>query len=636
MPVGAPVLRTWITGCKHSICVRGGSATLYFSNGSREEKVGTPHESVLRVLLPFLKPQRAFMGLALLIGIVATLATLVQPLVLGLVLDAVTAQRAVMVPAILLISLFAAEALLSGFQGYLLARTGENMILGLRQTLIARLLRLRVAEHDRHRSGDLMSRVGADATLLGVALTFSLADAAGGVLTLLGAVVLMALIDPFLLVVALVCVSLAAALVICVSGTVRKIGEEAQASVGRLSAAMERALRAIRTIKISRAEGRETDRIQEEARSAYQAGVRSARLQAVVGPATSIALQGSFILVLGIGGARLASGAISLGDLVAFLLYLLYLAGPLAMLFASVTDLQRGLAAVGRIREVLTLPEEPAYPDSSQDGLSDGPSWQEDETLVRFDSVSFGYSPELAVLRDVSFEIPEFARTAIVGPSGAGKSTVFALLERFYEVDSGSIVFDGAEVRSLPMSELRGSIGYVEQESPVMAGSIRSNLTYVTPDATAEELEEVLDLVSLSSFVEELPYGLDTEVGDGGVLLSGGQRQRVAIARTLLARPRLLLLDEATSQLDANNELLLRKTISQVSKKCTVVLVAHRLSTVVDADQIVVLDGWGRVSSVGKHEGLLASDALYRELASSQLLGAKDGAVQTQTTQGTV
>lgn len=298
------------------------------------------------------------------------------------------------------------------------------------------------------------------------------------------------------------------------------------------------------------------------------------------------------------------------------------------MLFASVTELQRGLAAVGRIREVLTLPEEPDCPHSPPDKLSDDPSRQENAMLVRFDSVAFGYSPELAVLQDVSFEIPEFARTAIVGPSGAGKSTVFALLERFYEVDSGSILFDGTEVRSLPISELRGSIGYVEQESPVMAGSIRSNLTHANPSATVRELEEVLDLVSLSSFVEGLPCGLDTEVGDGGVLLSGGQRQRIAIARTLLAWPRLLLLDEATSQLDANNELLLRKTISQVSKKCTVVLIAHRLSTVVDADRIVVLDRCGRVSSVGTHEELLASDALYRELADSQLLGANNGAVR--------
>jgi ABC-type multidrug transport system fused ATPase/permease subunit len=207
-----------------------------------------------------------------------------------------------------------------------------------------------------------------------------------------------------------------------------------------------------------------------------------------------------------------------------------------------------------------------------------------------------------------------------VGPSGAGKSTVFALLERFYEADSGAVLLDGVDVRALPLDELRNIVGYVEQDSPVMAGSVRSNLLYANPGASEEELEEVLDLASLRPFVERLPRGLETEVGDGGVMLSGGERQRVAIARVLLLRPRLLLLDEVTSQLDAANELALQETLSRVSEERTVMVIAHRLSTVVDADRIVVLDE-GRVKGIGTHEELLASNQLYRKLAASQFAG---------------
>jgi ABC-type multidrug transport system fused ATPase/permease subunit len=454
--------------------------------------------------------------------------------------------------------------------------------------------------------------------LLRTALTSSITEALSGVLTLVGAVVLMALIDPVLLGVSLFCVLLATGSVLAVSSRVREASEEAQRSVGALGSALDRALRAIRTVKVSRAEGREERAINAQAESAYRAGVRSAKLQSIVEPASLIAVQGSFVLVLGIGGARLAAGAIELSDLVSFLLYLLYLVGPLVMVFTSFTDLQRGLAAVDRIKEVLGATTEP------EDGVSEPPSSRvgKGDTAVRLDSVRFGYAPGREVLRGVSFEVPALSRTALVGPSGSGKSTIFALLARFYEADSGTILVEGEDVRRIPLGELRAGIGYVEQESPVMAGSIRKNILYANPAATEEELREALDLTNLRPLVEALPRGLDTEVGDAGVLLSGGERQRVAIARTLLAKPRLLLLDEITSQLDTRNELALRDAIARVSERCTVIVVAHRLSTVVDADRIVVLDG-GKVSSIGTHEELLASDPLYRELAENQLVSAR-------------
>ena len=587
-----------------------------------KEDPGNATKASLQELLAFARPQRMVLAVALALSIGATVTALAQPLVTGSVINAVTDGRPFWNLVVLLVLLFFADALLSGLQGYLLGRSGEGIVFGLRRSLVGHLLRLPVGEHDRHRTGDLLSRVGTDTTLLRTALTDSITNLLGGILMFVGTVALMMFISPLLFLVALSCVLVATASVLAISSRVRAASKEAQQSVGKLGAALERALGAIRTVKISGAEEREEEHISTEARSAYEAGVRVAKLEAIVQPASMISLQASFVLILGIGTARLASGALSLGDLVTFLLLLFYLVGPLLMVFMSVTDLQKGLAAVARVKEILDSPPEPSRHTKPRSFLTE--TRQERIPVAHFRDVTFGYDPEYPVLKSVSFEVRENTRTALVGPSGAGKSTVFSLLERFYEVDSGVIYFDGTDVRQLPLYELRGSIGYVEQEAPVMAGSIRSNLLYAEPDATEEELEEVVDLANLRSFVERLPQGLDTEVGDSGVLLSGGERQRIAIARTLLTRPQLLLLDEVTSQLDTKNELALREAVAEISTRCTVMVIAHRLSTVVDAEQIIILND-GKVSNVGTHENLVDSDPLYRELATNQLIGPSTG-----------
>ncbi|MGH3089084.1 MAG: ABC transporter ATP-binding protein [Rubrobacteraceae bacterium] len=566
-------------------------------------------------LVEFARPRRNALFASLGLGLLASAAQLAQPLAVSYVISEVSSGGSLRWPVTFLISLFFADAVFSCLQSYLLGKTGEGIVFGLRQTLIGHLLRLPVPAHDRFRTGDLLSRVNTDTTLLRTALTSSLTNAVAGVLTFVGAIALMAFIDPLLLGVSLACVAVATVVVLSVSVKVREVSEEAQRSLGRLGSSLDRALGAIRTVKLSNAEDRETKAITGEAGAAYEAGVRAAKLQALVEPASAVAINGSFVLVLGIGGARLASGDISVADLVAFLLYLTYLVMPLIMVFMSINDFQQGLAAVSRINEVLAEEPEKDMLETPARGstISNAP-------VVRFDSVSFGYSPERSVLEDVSFEVPELSRVALVGPSGTGKSTIFSLIERFYEADSGTVSFLGQDVKEASLSELRGSIGYVEQDSPVMAGTIRSNLLYANPEAPEAEVEEVLDLTNLRSFVEGLPEGLETEVGDDGALLSGGERQRISIARTLLSKPKLLLLDEATSNLDAKNELALRETVSGLSERCAVMVIAHRLSTVVDADGILVLDD-GRISGSGSHESLLATNPLYRELAGSRLAG---------------
>jgi ABC-type multidrug transport system fused ATPase/permease subunit len=318
-------------------------------------------------------------------------------------------------------------------------------------------------------------------------------------------------------------------------------------------------------------------------------------------------------MVLGVGGARVAAGAITVGDLVAFILFLFFLVLPLGQALHAYTQLQTGLGALQRIEEILDVPAE-----TSAD-VTGTATAQPGAPAVVFDAVSFGYPTGERILHDVSFTVPYGTRTALVGPSGAGKSTLLALIERFYEVDGGAVRVAGVDVRDVPREVLRRRLGYVEQEAPVLAGTLRDNLLLTAPDASEDRLLAVLDEVNLSGLVTRTPDGLDVQVGEGGVLLSGGERQRLAIARTLLAGSSILLLDEPTSNLDARNEAALRHAIAAAADSRTLIIVAHRLSTVVDSDQIVVVEG-GRVVAVGPHEVLLETSPLYRELATHQLL----------------
>jgi ATP-binding cassette subfamily B protein len=482
-----------------------------------------------------------------------------------------------------------------------------------------RLLRLPVAEYDRRRTGDLMSRVGADTTLLRATVTSGVVEVAGSAVVAVGALVAMALVDVWLLLVTVGAVAVGLTVVVLSSRRIRKLSRQAQEEVGAMTAAVERALSAVRTIRASGATTREVATVGASAERAYRAGVSVARVEALVAPAASIAVQGAFLAVLGLGGYRVATGSIAVADLVAFILYLFLLVMPLGQAIGAWTQLQTGLGALARIQEVLVLePERDAVAEAG--GATTAPRRPAPGVpLLELDDVSFAYPDGTQVLRGVSLTVPAGSRVALVGPSGAGKSTVLALVEGFYPLTGGAIRWAGTDVRELPRAALRANLGYVEQEAPVLAGTVRENLLLAAPDAADDELWAVLADVGLTGVVQRSPRGLDVPVGDEGVLLSGGERQRLAIARSLLARPALLLLDEPTASLDARNENLLRETLAAAAADRALLVVAHRLSTVLDSDEIVVLDG-GRVVARGTHAELLESSPLYRELASAQLL----------------
>lgn len=566
----------------------------------------------LPALLPYLKEHRGTLAVVGGLSLVTAVAALVQPVLVRTVLDGISASRPIGGAVALLVALLLTGAALDGIRDYLLQRTAEGLVLTTRRRLARHLLRLPIAEYDTRRTGDLLSRVGADTTLLRAVVTSGLFEVVTGAVMVVGATIAMAVLDPLLLGVALGGLGVGMGVAITVSRRVRGLSEQAQARLGEMTSAVERAISAARTIRASGAEDREAETVGRGAREAYAAGMRVARLRALIGPASTAAIQGAFLLVLGVGGARVAAGALSVGSLVAFILFLFFLVMPLGQALNAYTQLQTGLGALQRIEEVLDLPAETAADRPDPAAAADGGE-------VVFENVTFGYPGGEPVLRDVSFTVPAGSRVALVGPSGAGKSTVLALIERFYEAGSGTIRVGGVDVRDLPRDALRRRLGYVEQEAPVLAGTLRDNLLLTAPQADDERLLAALAQVNLGALATRTPDGLDVQVGEGGVLLSGGERQRLAIARTLLADAPILLLDEPTSNLDARNEAALRQAIAAASFSRTLIVVAHRLSTVVDSDRIVVVEA-GRVVAVGAHEELLATSPLYHELATHQLL----------------
>jgi ABC-type multidrug transport system fused ATPase/permease subunit len=573
----------------------------------------------LRALSPYLREHRPTLLAVGVLSLIAAGASLAQPVLVRSVLDGITDRQPIAGAVAVLVGLLLTAAAIGGIRDYLLSRTGEGLVLTTRRRLAGHLLRLPIVEYDRRRTGDLLSRVGADTTLLRAVVTSGLFEIVTGVVMVAGALIAMAVLDPYLLAVAVAGLAVGLSVALTVSRRVRGFSEQAQARLGEMTSAVERAISAARTIRAGRAETREAASVDKSATAAYAAGMRLARLEAVVGPAADTAIQGAFLLVLGVGGARVASGAISVGSLVAFILFLFFLAMPLGQALHAYTQLQTGLGALQRIEEILAVPAETAH-DRLVGLKARIPEMSEEEvSAVVLDRVDFSYAGGGEVLRDVSFRVGRGDRVALVGPSGAGKSTVLALIERFYDVTGGSVCVDGVDVRDLPRDGLRARLGYVEQEAPVLAGTLRDNLLLARPDATEDQLRTALAEVNLDGLIQRSADGLDVQVGEGGVLLSGGERQRLAIARTLLANAPILLLDEPTSNLDARNEAALRTAIAAAAVRRTLIVVAHRLSTVVDSDVIVVLDQ-GRVVATGNHQELLAGDSLYRELAAHQLL----------------
>lgn len=616
----------------------------------------------LKQLLPYIFEHRSILIVVVILSVIGAAASLAQPLIVSQVIGVVEAGKSLGNLAWLLVGLVVVSGVISGYQHYLLQRAGTGVVYSSRRQLIARIFRLPISQFDTRRTGDLVSRVGSDTTMLYAVLTQGFVDAVGGAITFLGALIAMAIIDPVLLGLTLLVVIVSVVVVVALSGRIRVASREQQTKVGDLAAAVERAISSIRTIRASNATDREIDAVDGVAKEVYGVGVRIAKISSLVVPVAGIAMQTSFLVVLGVGGFRVASGAITIASLVAFILFLFMMIMPLGQAFGAITSVNQALGALGRIQEILDLPDEGDDDAAIAARVTHPGTASAHAPSIEFDDVEFAYpdaavvereraaaealaadasatvqrDPEVVaadaavlveasaavgrpVLRGVSFGAMHGRRTALVGPSGAGKSTILGLIERFYDPTAGAIRLGGVDIRTLPRTELRAQIGYVEQDAPVLAGTLRDNLLLASPSATDAECERVLHAVNLGAVLDRNPLGLAAPVGEDGIMLSGGERQRLAIARALLAAPPILLLDESTSSLDGVNEQMMREAIDAVATGRTLIVIAHRLSTVVDSDQIVVLDE-GRVIGVGTHSELVTEVPLYRELAKHQLL----------------
>ncbi|WP_320776481.1 ABC transporter ATP-binding protein [Streptomyces sp. CRN 30] len=583
-----------------------------------DTQTAPPGPPAWRLLLGYVRPHRwALLGGAVL-SLVTGATGLLLPLVARGLIDDLSHDRAVAGALLAMSALVVFNAVVGALGAYVLRRTAESVVLGARRSLSSYLLRLRVPAVDRSEPGDLMARITSDTTLLRTVTSDSLVGLGTGGLTLLATVVMMGLVDPVLLAVTVAVIAGAGVVIGLIAPRINRASKEAQKAVGVMGAALERVLGSLRTVKASGAEPREERALHEAAEESWRQSVRAAKWSAAAGNTAGLAIQVAFITVLAVGGARVATGAVDIGTLVAFLLYVFFLISPLQQVISAVTQYQTGAAALVRIQEAQRLPAEPPARPAPL------PSPGAEPAAVAFHDVRFRYAEDLPrVHHGVTFAVPARGMTAFVGPSGAGKTTVFSLIERFYDAESGTVTLDGRDVADWELPELRAAIGYVEQDAPVLSGSLRDNLLLGNPDAAQDAVARVVKTTRLDGLVARLPDGLDTLVGHRGTKLSGGERQRVAIGRALLRRPRLLLLDEATSQLDAVNEAALRDTVADVARTTTVLVVAHRLSTVTAADRIVVMDT-GRVRAVGTHRELLTGDPLYAELAATQFLTGDD------------
>ena len=535
------------------------------------------------------------------------------------------------------LGLILASGVATVFQHYYLQKVGESIVNDARRKLSRHLLRLQIKEYDERKTGDLISRVASDTSRLRTGFLQVFLAGTTGIPLILGAGVIMLVIDPVLLGTALMLIALMGLLIAVVSRVIQGTSLAAQHELGELTSRVERDMTAIRTIRAANATASESASLDEQVETTWQACLKVAKVQSVVMPIATAGLQVSAIVVILTGAYRMSTGALSMAGLIQFASLLFILMSPLSQMMAAVSELHSSLASLERVNEIFDLPQEDevdvvnllpqATLNLSAPALrrrrSRAPAIEFEDVYFTYGAREFGTGleddPDSLVLHGLNLTVPEGRRVAIVGPSGAGKSTVLQLVERFYDVDGGAIRVFGKDIRDYSREDLRRHLGYVEQDSPVLSGTLRQNLTLGTPDITDDQCLAALNAVNLEYLASRSSLGLEALVGESGAGLSGGERQRLAIARSLLSGRKILLFDEATANLDSHNERQIGDVLTNLRGNHTVLVVAHRLSTIMDADLIHVLEH-GRLVASGQHHQLVEEVPLYRDLAKEQRL----------------
>ncbi len=565
--------------------------------------------SKLKVLWAFMRPHRRTLVFGLLLALVASGTGLAMPMATKWVLDTLNSSGSMQNPLVLLVVLLVVSTFVWYRQMVLLGTMAERVVLDARESMVRRFFRVKIGALTGHPTGELVTRVTSDTVLLREAASSSVIGIINNTVVLIGCLVLMAVLDPVLLGVALVAVVVVVILVAKLMPSIAKAQERAQEAVGSLGGDLEGSLRAIRTVKASRAEDRQADKIMESAEESARHSISAVKTAALAWTFAGSGIQLAVIVVLGFGAWRVSQGLLEVSALIAFLLYVFQLMEPITSLTGNVTSLQSGIAAAARIQHVQGLEIEEEYV-SGVPAVSNMSGSQ--EPVLVMDGVTAAYGPDQEpAVRGIDLEIPRRGHTAIVGPSGAGKTTLFSLMLRFLEPQEGQLLIDGQPFSNLSHREIRGRLAYVEQETPTVPGTIRDNLLFTHPDATEEEIRTALRAVQLEDKIDSLAEGLETSLVSSPI--SGGQRQRIALARAMLRPTDILLLDEATAQVDGLTEAAIATCIRDLSANGAVITIAHRLSTVIDADTILVMED-GRIRARGSHAELLATDELYRQL----------------------
>ena len=571
-------------------------------------------------LLPRIRPFAGRLAIALVCLLASAAIALAFPQIVRYLLDAafVSADAELLNSiAIWLLILFAIQALLNFVQVYLLTSTAEMVIARLRQELFARLIHLSPGFFTERRTGELTSRLSADTTVLQTVLSYNLSEFLRQTLFLIGGIILLTLTHPLLTATTLAVVPLVVGAAFLFGRALRRASTGVQDRIAEATGTADEAFSQIRTVQSFVREDEEVRRYGIHVSDVIAAAIKRARIRGTFFGILTFSGFGAVVAVLWQGGRLVLEGSLTAGALVSFLLYALYVAGAigsLASLFGAYQE------AVGSARRVFDLLEAES---SVRESVTPIHLAQPVRGEVSIENVTFRYSPSLPeVLHGVSLRISAGEVVALVGPSGAGKTTMASLLARFWDVTAGRIVFDGVDIRDLPLAELRGAIGIVPQEPTLFSGTIRENIAYAAiGDDGSRPPEAAIRAAAIAAhaedFIERLPDGFDTRVGERGVKLSGGQRQRIAIARIFLKDPELLILDEATSSLDHESERLIEESMEHLLRQRSTLIIAHRLSTVLRADRVVVMDR-GMIVEEGKHSDLLASEGVYSRLYRGQ------------------